>query len=66
VHSYKHQVYMCIHLTKVKKLLLWLMCFLWLQSVQDHSNGASVVPNLEICVSESSVTNPTKLNGMDL
>jgi hypothetical protein len=44
------QVYVYKHLTQVTNLLLWLICFLWLPSFPNHSNGASVGPTFEICV----------------
>jgi hypothetical protein len=35
----------------ILKILVRLMCFLLLPSFPDHSNGASVDPTFEICVS---------------
>jgi hypothetical protein len=43
-------VYVYKHLTKVTKVLLWLMCFLWLTGVPNLSNGACVGPTFEIYV----------------
>lgn len=62
-----HTSQMCeyVHLMKVKNILLWLMCFLWLPSLPHFSYATSVGPTCKSCVCHVNIGNFRKWKGVN-